>query len=144
MFMHVMAASDDEDDQRAFMQMEKATQLAAKAGPQAMADIDTDDEKDEETQYELWKGREMGRIRCSPCLSSAALSPAMPFVVCVCVCARVCACWGVVCACVRWLCIRTLLHVCLCICVGSNMPLCSLCKADGQDSHAVSLSTGYV
>lgn len=44
-------------------QMEKATQLAAKAGPQGMDDVDTDDEKDEETEYELWKGREMGRIR---------------------------------------------------------------------------------
>ena len=44
--------------------MEKATQLAAKAGPQGMDDIDTDDEKDEEAQYDLWKGREMARIRC--------------------------------------------------------------------------------
>ncbi|KAK9805438.1 hypothetical protein WJX73_006930 [Symbiochloris irregularis] len=43
--------------------MEKATQLAAKAGPSGMDDVDTDDEKDEETEYELWKGREMGRIR---------------------------------------------------------------------------------
>lgn len=44
-------------------QMEKATQLASKAGPQGMEDIDTDDEKDEEAEYELWKGREMARIR---------------------------------------------------------------------------------
>lgn len=45
------------------VQIEKATVLAAKAGPQGMEDIDTDDEKDEEAQYELWKGREMARIR---------------------------------------------------------------------------------
>lgn len=50
------------------MQMEKATQLASKAGPQGMADIDTDDERDEEKEYELWKEREMGRIRWGcPC-----------------------------------------------------------------------------
>ena len=28
-----------------------------------MEDIDTDDEKDEEAQYDLWKSREMARIR---------------------------------------------------------------------------------
>ena len=32
-------------------------------GPKEIGDIDTDDEKDEETQYEQWKSRELARIR---------------------------------------------------------------------------------
>jgi hypothetical protein len=34
-------------------------------GPKEIGDVDTDDEKDEEAQYEQWKGREMARIRCA-------------------------------------------------------------------------------
>jgi hypothetical protein len=32
-------------------------------GPKEIGDIDTDDEKDEEAQYEQWKSRELARIR---------------------------------------------------------------------------------
>ena len=32
-------------------------------GPKEIGDIDTDDEKDEEEQYEQWKTRELMRIR---------------------------------------------------------------------------------
>jgi hypothetical protein len=33
-------------------------------GPKEVGDIDTDDEKDEEAEYEQWKSRELRRIRC--------------------------------------------------------------------------------
>jgi hypothetical protein len=32
-------------------------------GPKEIGDVDTDDEKDEEAQYEQWKSRELARIR---------------------------------------------------------------------------------
>lgn len=32
-------------------------------GPKEIGDVDTDDDKDEEAQYEQWKIREMARIR---------------------------------------------------------------------------------
>ncbi len=34
-------------------------------GPKEIGDVDTDDEKDEEAQYEQWKSRELARIRCA-------------------------------------------------------------------------------
>ncbi len=37
---------------------------AAPQGPKEVGDIDTDDEKDEEAEYEQWKSRELRRIRC--------------------------------------------------------------------------------
>ncbi len=40
--------------------------MCAAQGPKEIGDIDTDDEKDEEAQYEAWKLRELGRIRCAP------------------------------------------------------------------------------
>lgn len=36
---------------------------ACMQGPKEIGDIDTDDEKDEEGEYEQWKSRELGRIR---------------------------------------------------------------------------------
>ena len=33
-------------------------------GPKEIGDVDTEDDKDEETQYEQWKARELARIRC--------------------------------------------------------------------------------
>lgn len=41
-------------------------------GPKEVGDVDTDDEKDEEAQYEQWKSRELARIRF-------AFSKIMPF-----------------------------------------------------------------
>ena len=40
-------------------------QLWCMQGPKEIGDVDTDDEKDEEAQYEQWKSREMTRIRCA-------------------------------------------------------------------------------
>ncbi len=34
-------------------------------GPKEIGDVDTEDDKDEETQYEQWKARELARIRCT-------------------------------------------------------------------------------
>ena len=51
--------------------MEEAAAAAEKAGPKEIGDIDTDDEKDEEQEYELWKTREMNRIRWAPAVGSA-------------------------------------------------------------------------
>ena len=45
----------------------KQEELAAKEarqGPKEMGDIDTDDEKDPEAEYESWRSRELRRIRC--------------------------------------------------------------------------------
>ena len=56
-----------------FVQMEDAAAKAAKAGPKEIGDIDTDDEQNEEQEYELWKSREMSRIRCAqPVLAESA------------------------------------------------------------------------
>lgn len=48
------------------IELEAAAARAAREMPHDVGDIDTDDEKDEEEQYELWKGREMNRIRSVP------------------------------------------------------------------------------
>ena len=48
--------------------MEEAASRAAKAGPKEIGDIDTDDDMDEaaeQQEYELWKARELARIRCA-------------------------------------------------------------------------------
>ncbi len=45
------------------IELEAAAARAAREGLRELGDIDTDDEKDEEAEYELWKGREMRRIR---------------------------------------------------------------------------------
>jgi hypothetical protein len=42
----------------------EARVAAAPQGPKEVGDIDTDDEKDEEAEYEQWKSRELRRIRC--------------------------------------------------------------------------------
>ena len=47
-------------------QIEEAAARAAKAGPKEIGDVDTDDDMDEaaeQQEYELWKSREMARIR---------------------------------------------------------------------------------
>lgn len=36
----------------------------AKQGPKGMGDIDTDDEKDVDGEFESWRSRELRRIRC--------------------------------------------------------------------------------
>ena len=49
------------------LQIEDAAVRAAKAGPKEIGDVDTDDDLDEaaeQQEYELWKSREMARIRC--------------------------------------------------------------------------------
>lgn len=64
----------------------KAEEEAAKAskdGPKELGDIDTDDEKDPEGEYEAWRIRELARIRSVPRLSpscscfSGTLAPNM-------------------------------------------------------------------
>ena len=45
-------------------------------GPKEIGDIDTDDEKDEEAEYEQWKSRELRRIRRAGWLLRAAPLPA--------------------------------------------------------------------
>ena len=50
-----------------WLQVEDAAVRAAKAGPKEIGDVDTDDDMDEaaeQQEYELWKSREMARIRC--------------------------------------------------------------------------------
>ena len=45
----------------------KQEELAAKEarqGPKEIGDIDTDDEKDPEAEYDSWRSRELRRIRC--------------------------------------------------------------------------------
>ncbi len=45
----------------------KQEEMAAKEarqGPKELGDIDTDDEKDPEAEYESWRSRELRRIRC--------------------------------------------------------------------------------
>jgi Microfibril-associated/Pre-mRNA processing len=51
------------------IELEAAAARAARETPHDLGDVDTDDEKDEEEQYELWKSREMNRIRLGgpPC-----------------------------------------------------------------------------
>ena len=61
----------------AFMwsQIEEAAARAAKAGPKEIGDVDTDDDMDEaaeQQEYELWKSREMARIRY-PLLSTTVV-----------------------------------------------------------------------
>ena len=45
------------------LRLEEAERKAAKEGPKELGDIDTDDEKDPEAEYEAWRLRELQRIR---------------------------------------------------------------------------------
>ena len=45
-----------------YKQEEEAAK-AARHGPKELGDIDTDDEKDPEAEYESWRSRELRRIR---------------------------------------------------------------------------------
>ena len=42
---------------------EEAAARGAREGPKELGDIHTDDEEDEEAEYELWRQRELRRIR---------------------------------------------------------------------------------
>jgi len=45
------------------LQAEEAAAQAMREGPKEMGDIDTDDEKYQDTEYAQWTKREYGRIR---------------------------------------------------------------------------------
>lgn len=45
------------------IQAEEAAARGAREGPKELGDIHTDDEEDEEAEYELWRQRELRRIR---------------------------------------------------------------------------------
>ena len=46
------------------LRAEEAAAKARKEGPKELGDIDTDDEKDPDAEYEAWRMRELRRIRC--------------------------------------------------------------------------------
>ena len=45
------------------LRAEEAAAKARKEGPKELGDIDTDDEKDPDAEYEAWRMRELRRIR---------------------------------------------------------------------------------
>ena len=53
------------------LRAEEAAARARREGPKELGDIDTDDEKDGDADYEQWRQREMRRIRCALLLPSA-------------------------------------------------------------------------